>query len=246
MPHTGARHSLVRVVHPPRSAGTPSVRRPRLALARVSRRTPSSSSPPPCHSSRCGVLAVALTSGADACRTARTPVTPILPDLAMSPLTDVTSGVAIDGKQYVELHGGDRQRRRRAVHRPRRPRRPSAGAGGSRSASASTTRSTSEAVTPGTMVFGGHGHDHWHVQLGASYWLTRPASSEVLRRYVEGRLLLLRPASASRRSRPTRRRARSSRRTTCNGRDDARARRWASRPAGPTPTPGRSPTSGSS
>ena len=33
------------------------------------------------------------------------------------------------------------------------------------------------------MVFGGHGHDHWHVQLGASYWLTRTGSSEVLRRY---------------------------------------------------------------
>ena len=33
------------------------------------------------------------------------------------------------------------------------------------------------------MVFGGHGHDHWHVQIGASYWLTRPGSSEVLRRY---------------------------------------------------------------
>ena len=43
--------------------------------------------------------------------------------------------------------------------------------------------STSEIVTNGDVVWGGHGHDHWHVHLGASYWLTRPGSSAVLRSY---------------------------------------------------------------
>ena len=43
--------------------------------------------------------------------------------------------------------------------------------------------STSESVTKGDVVWGGHGHDHWHVHLGASYWLTRPDSTEVLRSY---------------------------------------------------------------
>lgn len=43
--------------------------------------------------------------------------------------------------------------------------------------------STSESLTKGDVVWGGHGHDHWHVHLGASYWLTRPDSDEVLRSY---------------------------------------------------------------
>ena len=110
------------------------------------------------------------------------PARPILPDLAMSPLTDVTAGVAPDGKQYVGftaaignvgpgpfiVHAvrGDQRGNWRVSQRFRERDRP-----------------TSEVVTSGTMVFGGHGHDHWHVQLGASYWLTRTGSSEVLRRY---------------------------------------------------------------
>ena len=92
------------------------------------------------------------------------------------------------------------------------------------------------------MVWGGHGHDHWHVELGASYWLTRPGSTERLRRYPkvgycffdQGRLRDPPPtASTTRRfpkngcSRPTRSRS-----------------RWVSHPAGRTRTSGRSPTSG--
>ena len=110
------------------------------------------------------------------------PEHPILPDLAMSPLTDVTAGVAPDGTQFVSftaaignigpgpfiIHAirGDQRGRWRVSQRFRERDAP-----------------TSELLTPGDMVFGGHGHNHWHVQLGASYWLTRPGSSEVLRRY---------------------------------------------------------------
>ena len=110
------------------------------------------------------------------------PKRPILPDLAMSPLTDVSAGVAPSGNQYVSftasianvgpgpfiVHAvrGDQRGSWRVSQRFRERDAP-----------------TSEVVTPGTMVFGGHGHDHWHVQLGASYWLTRTGSSEVLRRY---------------------------------------------------------------
>ena len=101
----------------------------------------------------------------------------------MSPLTDVTSGVSSDGNAVrlsftaaianvgpgpfiVHAVRGDQRGSWRVSQRFREQDAP-----------------TSEVVTPGDMVFGGHGHDHWHVQLGASYWLTRPGSSEVLRRY---------------------------------------------------------------
>ena len=100
----------------------------------------------------------------------------------MSPLDDVTAGVADDGDQYVRftaaianngpgpfiVHAarGDERGDWRVTQRFRERNGPS-----------------SEIPTPADLVFGGHGHDHWHVQLGASYWLTRPGSREVLRRY---------------------------------------------------------------
>jgi hypothetical protein len=43
--------------------------------------------------------------------------------------------------------------------------------------------SLSETVTSGDVVWGGHGHNHWHVHMGASYSITRPGSTERLRRY---------------------------------------------------------------
>jgi hypothetical protein len=39
------------------------------------------------------------------------------------------------------------------------------------------TGGESGVLTPGTMVFGGHGHDHWHLRLGASYVLTGDGTS---------------------------------------------------------------------
>ena len=110
------------------------------------------------------------------------PVRPILPDLAMSPLTDVTSGVAPGGRQYLSFTAaiGNVGPGPFIVHAVRGDQR-----GSWRVSQRFRERDapTSEVVTPGTMVFGGHGHDHWHVQLGASYWLTRTGSKEVLRRY---------------------------------------------------------------
>lgn len=41
---------------------------------------------------------------------------------------------------------------------------------------------TTEAISPGTVVWGGHGHEHWHVQLGASYEIRSP-EGDVLRRH---------------------------------------------------------------
>ena len=110
------------------------------------------------------------------------PVSPLLPDLAMSPLTDI-SGVRIQGAgddvQFtaavanvgvgafiVHAVRGDRRGSWRVSQRFDEP-------DGSRS----------ETVTHGDVVWGGHGHDHWHVHLGASYWLTRPGSTDVLRSY---------------------------------------------------------------
>ena len=110
------------------------------------------------------------------------PTDPILPDLAMSPLTDVKAGVAPNGDQYVWFTAAIANRGPGPfiVHAVRADSR-----GSWRVSQRFRERDapTSELVTPGDMVFGGHGHDHWHVQIGASYWLTRPGKSEVLRRY---------------------------------------------------------------
>ena len=110
------------------------------------------------------------------------PKHPILPDLAMSPLTDVSAGVAPSGNQYVGFTAsiGNIGPGRFIVHAVRADER-----GSWRVSQRFRERGapSSELVTPGDMVFGGHGHDHWHVQIGASYWLTRPGSSVVLRRY---------------------------------------------------------------
>jgi len=97
-------------------------------------------------------------------------------------LTDVAAGVAPSGNQYVSFTAsiGNIGLGPFIVHAVRADER-----GDWRVSQRFREHDapTSEVVTPGNMVFGGHGHDHWHVQIGASYWLTRPASSEVLRRY---------------------------------------------------------------
>ena len=41
--------------------------------------------------------------------------------------------------------------------------------------------STSERVTPGNMVWGGHGHDHWHVHIGRVLLDDPPGSTEPFR-----------------------------------------------------------------
>jgi hypothetical protein len=111
-----------------------------------------------------------------------TPDDPVLPDLALSPLTDFTAGVAADGDLSVRFTAsiGNVGEGAFIVHAVRADER-----GSWRVSQRFRERNapTSEVVTPGDMVFGGHGHDHWHVQVGASYWLTRPGKSEVLRRY---------------------------------------------------------------
>ena len=110
------------------------------------------------------------------------PVSPLLPDLAMSPLTDISAVRVEGGGNYVQftaavanvgvgafiVHAvrGDQRGAWRVSQRFQEP-----------------DGSTSETVTKGDVVWGGHGHDHWHVHLGASYWITRPGSTAPLRRY---------------------------------------------------------------
>jgi hypothetical protein len=43
--------------------------------------------------------------------------------------------------------------------------------------------SLSELETPGTMVWGGHGHDHWHIHVGASYRLYSLPDMTLRRKY---------------------------------------------------------------
>lgn len=111
------------------------------------------------------------------------PQSPAVPDLAMSPLYDLAVSEAIDGSsEYLSftaavanvgpgallIHAvrGDRRGAWRVSQRFDEP-----------------DGSLSETITPGSVVWGGHGHDHWHVHMGASYWLARPGSSVRIRRY---------------------------------------------------------------
>ena len=111
------------------------------------------------------------------------PSAPSLPDLAMAPLTEFSASVGVDSAhQYVQFTAAvanvgsgalmvhavraDEHGDWRVTQRFDEP-----------------DGSKSEEVTPGNVVWGGHGHDHWHVQLGASYWLARPESNSPLRRY---------------------------------------------------------------
>ena len=130
------------------------------------------------------------------------PVAALLPDLAMSPLQDI-SAVRIEGSgDYVQFTAAVANVGVGSfvVHAVRPD-----GRGRWRVSQRfdEADGSTSETVTKGDVVWGGHGHDHWHVHLGASYWLTRPDSSEILRSYdkvgfcfFDQRPLLTQPTTA--------------------------------------------------
>lgn len=114
------------------------------------------------------------------------PRAPLLPDLVMPPLADVAATFAADGTRKIQFSAsianlGDGPF---IVHGVR----PS-----SRSDQWLVTQrfretdgSTSERETPGTMTWGGHGHNHWHVKLGATYRLEPLGSQgETLRKLVK-------------------------------------------------------------
>ena len=145
------------------------------------------------------------------------PVAPLLPDLAMSPLEDISS-VAINGSgNYVQFTAAVANVGVGAfiVHAVRAD-----GRGRWRVSQRfdEADGSTSEHLTRGDVVWGGHGHDHWHVHLGASYWLTRPGSADVLRSYdkvgfcfFDQRPLMTQPSTAPAHPQFPK--------TACNGRD---------------------------
>jgi hypothetical protein len=112
------------------------------------------------------------------------PSDPALPDLAMSPLTDFVASVTPDNRRFLAFTAsiGNVGAGPFIVHAVRADQR---GAWRVSQRFRERRGPTSERTTPGDMVFGGHGHDHWHVQLGASYWLTRPGSTRILRRYAK-------------------------------------------------------------
>jgi hypothetical protein len=111
------------------------------------------------------------------------PSAPVLPDLAMAPLTEVSASGSVEGdEQYLTFTAAVANVGEGAllVHAVRPDER-----GGWRVSQRfdEPDGSLSEEVTGGDVVWGGHGHGHWHVHMGASYWLTLPGSGERLRRY---------------------------------------------------------------
>lgn len=113
------------------------------------------------------------------------PTNPALPDLAMSPLTEISASAATEGDdRFLEFTAAIANVGFGAfmIHAVRADER-----GSWRVAQRfdEADGSSSETRTGQTMVWGGHGHNHWHVELGAAYWLTRPGSSVTLRRYAK-------------------------------------------------------------
>jgi hypothetical protein len=136
------------------------------------------------------------------------PRSPALPDLAMSPLTEISASQAVQGDdRYVAFTAAISNVGNGAllVHAVRADER-----GDWRVSQRfdEPDGSTSETITSGDVVWGGHGHDHWHVHMGASYWLTRPGSTIPLRKYekvgfcfFDQRPLVAQPAGAPSRAR---------------------------------------------
>ena len=96
---------------------------------------------------------------------------PLLPDLTMAPLAELVGGVTEKGGVQQILFSasianrgpgpfminavrGDERGQWRVSQRFREP-----------------DGSTTETATPADMAWGGHGHDHWHVRIGAAYAL---------------------------------------------------------------------------
>jgi hypothetical protein len=110
------------------------------------------------------------------------PRQPVLPDLVMPPLTEFNAGKGVEsGRSYLYFtatmaNDGAGPLIVDAVRAETR--------GKWRVSQRFEERGggTSEAPTPAELVWGGHGHNHWHVRLGASYALTT-AAGRVLRRY---------------------------------------------------------------
>jgi hypothetical protein len=111
------------------------------------------------------------------------PKSPALPDLAMSPLIEISASSDPEGHEtYIEFTATVSNVGRGAllIHAVRPDQR---GRWRISQRFDEPDGSLSERVTPGNVVWGGHGHDHWHVHMGASYALTRPDSTEPLRLY---------------------------------------------------------------
>jgi hypothetical protein len=110
------------------------------------------------------------------------PRQPVLPDLVMAPLTEFNAGKGkVNGRDYLYFTAtiANEGAGPLIVHAVRAEQR-----GEWRVSQRFDERGgeTTEAATPAELVWGGHGHSHWHVRLGASYVLTT-RSGEILRRY---------------------------------------------------------------
>jgi hypothetical protein len=110
------------------------------------------------------------------------PRQPVLPDLVMPPLSEFNAGKGVEsGRHYLYFTAtiANAGPGPLIVHAVRAEKR-----GQWRVSQRFEERAGdgTEASTPAELVWGGHGHSHWHVRLGASYALTT-RGGDVLRRY---------------------------------------------------------------
>jgi hypothetical protein len=143
------------------------------------------------------------------------PRRPLLPDLAMPPLSELLAGVDQPSSRqrlFFTASIANVGRGPFVVHAARADRR-----GGWRVSQRFREQdgSTSEHETPAELVWGGHGHNHWHVHLGAAYELL-DASGQVVRKYEKVGYCFF---DQARIARPPTRAPRRFPKSTCEGED---------------------------
>lgn len=112
------------------------------------------------------------------------PTQPTLPDLAMPELTDLLAGRSKRDRQQLLFTAA-------IANIGRGPFLIAAVRGDTRGAWRVSQRfrerdgTLSERATPGALVFGGHGHEHWHVELGATYEIRSIPGGKTLRAYTK-------------------------------------------------------------
>lgn len=130
---------------------------------------------------------LATTSGDDAppAPTLPAPSAPLLPDLVVTPLSDFQLAWRSDGTREIFFTAtvANVGRGPFAVHAARSE-------GGDRWLVTQRFRepdgSLAETVVPDAdLVFGGHGHSHWHIRIGASYRLVAKGEDEPVRSLVK-------------------------------------------------------------
>ena len=99
------------------------------------------------------------------------PRNPVLPDLVMAPLADILAAETRDGSTQQIFFSASVANRGPGPFIINAVRGDEHGAWRVSQRFLDTGGATTETATPADMTWGGHGHNHWHVRIGAAYAL---------------------------------------------------------------------------